>query len=39
MIERWREVEQLCAAALEIDAGARAAFLDAQCGDDMATRG
>ena len=38
MIERWREVEQLCAAALEIDADARAAFLDAQCGDDMALR-
>jgi serine/threonine-protein kinase len=38
MIDRWHEVEQLCAAALEIESSARAAFLDARCGDDTGLR-
>jgi Tol biopolymer transport system component/predicted Ser/Thr protein kinase len=33
---RWRRVEQICGAALERDAGERASFVAAACGDDRA---
>ena len=32
--DRWRSVEELCHAALERDASARAAFLAQACGSD-----
>jgi hypothetical protein len=35
---RWRQVEALCHAALECDAGERSAFLIKVCGDDQALR-
>src|SRR5678815_2164852 len=35
---RWRQVEKLCAAALERAGGERAAFLRDACGDDEALR-
>ena len=36
--ERWREIERLYHAALERDAGERAAFLADACEDDAALR-
>ena len=35
---RWQQVESLVEAALELDVGARASFLDAACGDDRDLR-
>jgi len=37
-LERWRRVEDLCDAALERDAGERATFVAAACGDDEGLR-
>ena len=36
--ERRRRIEELCDAALDRDAGERAAFVAAACGDDEALR-
>jgi hypothetical protein len=36
--ERWKRIEQLYDAALELDVSRRAAFLDQACGDDEELR-
>ena len=35
---RWRQIEEICATALEIDPAARDAYLDNACGDDRSLR-
>src|SRR5581483_8648785 len=37
-VERWRQIEALYQAALELDGAARAAFLDQACAGDKALR-
>jgi serine/threonine protein kinase/Tol biopolymer transport system component len=37
-VERWRKIEALYQAALELDEAERAAFLDSVCADDLALR-
>ena len=36
--ERWREIDRLLDAALEVEAGRRPAFLDKACGSDAGLR-
>ncbi len=36
--ERWHQIEQICEAALEREAGERAAFLKEACGKDEGLR-
>src|SRR5688572_21570521 len=35
---RWRRIETICSAALELQGAAREAYLDGQCGDDHTLR-